>query len=323
MKFNNETFYIQAQISKGLGTSAYKKIIKMIESLSIEPHEILGFSKEKIKSYSGLSEVQIDSLFSSRLEAESLLFHLNKRRISVIGYFSEVYPKRFDKTLGENSPFVIYTYGNLDLLKEKAVGFCGSRDASEKGKFVAEMAALQIAQHNWAVVSGNARGIDTRAHTSALMNGGFTVFVAPEGILKFRPRAETKAFANPENSLAISEFKPNDNWSVQNAMQRNHTICGVSNAMVLVQSGKVGGTFEAGNFALKAKLPLFVADYADSSVSGPGNPYFIDRGAKPIRKRAGDDSLNLDALFYEVEDHFQRPPIKVEAQSSLFTDLPI
>lgn len=323
MKSRSSMFYLQAHTAKGWGSAALLKIRSLIKQLSIEPCQILEFSKEKIKTLSGLSETQIDSLFANQLAASDLFEWLGKQNIQIIGYFDYVYPTKLEKSLLDKSPFVFYAKGNLDILQNKAVGFCGSRDASIKGQFVAQIAAKQIAQHHWTVVSGNARGIDTWAHSSALQEQGTTIFVAPEGILQFRVRLESKMYTNQENHLIISEFKPNESWSVGNAMQRNHTICGLSNAMILVQSGLTGGTFEAGNFALRAKIPLFVAEYQDSQVSGPGNPYFINQGATPILKRPNDQSLNLDALFYQVEDHHKKPMYAPQAQSSLFADIPI
>jgi DNA protecting protein DprA len=323
MKSHNNIFYLQAHTAKGWGSAALLKMRFLIKRLAIEPCQILELPKEKIKINSDLSETQIDALFDNRLAAQELFEWLTKQNIQIIGYFDYAYPTKLEKNLLDKSPFVFYVKGNLDILQNKAVGFCGSRDASVKGQYVAQMAAKQIAQHHWTVVSGNARGIDTWAHSSALKEQGTTIFVAPEGILPFRIRPESKIYTNQENHLIISEFKPDENWSVRTAMQRNHTICGLSNAMILVQSGLTGGTFEAGNFALRAKIPLFVAEYADSDVSGPGNPYFITQGAEPILKRPNDQSLNLDALFYQVEDHSKKPLYAPQAQSSLFADVPI
>ena len=323
MPDSNKVFYIQAQIAKGLGVVTFRKIIQYLKNNNLEPHEFLALQHETMRHEVNLSEGQISALFASRTQAEELYATLQQKQVEIIGVLDELYPNKLKKVLGEQAPFVLFAKGNMKILEEKAVGFCGSRDASPKGELVATMASTEITAHGYVVVSGNARGIDTCAHVAALNHDGKTIFVAPEGILKFSPRLESRKLVNSENTLIVSEFKPNDQWSIQNAMQRNKTICGLSNAMILVQSGKTGGTFEAGNFALNAKIPLFVAEYSDSDVSGPGNPYFIERGAKPIRKRRSDQSINLDALFANVDEHFQKPQYHPEIQTSLFTDLPI
>ena len=45
-------------------------------------------------------------------------------------------------------------------MPERAVGFCGARDASEKGIAVAVDYATQLAAWGWVVVSRGARGVD-------------------------------------------------------------------------------------------------------------------------------------------------------------------
>lgn len=87
--------------------------------------------------------------------------------------------------------------------------------------------------------------------------------------------------------------------------------------MILVESGKTGGTFAAGEESLKRNLPLFVIDYAKPEVSVEANPFFIERGGRPIRSRAGlpnltdviktPDMINIDegneqmSMFSETE----------------------
>lgn len=58
--------------------------------------------------------------------------------------------------------------------------------------------------------------------------------------------------------------------------------------MILVESGKSGGTFSAGEETLKLSLPLFVIDYEKPEVSAEANPYFISRGGVPIQWKKSD-----------------------------------
>lgn len=55
-------------------------------------------------------------------------------------------------------------------------------------------------------------------------------------------------------------------------MKRNLVIIGLSNAMILVESGERGGTFAAGEDTLKVNLPLFVIDFEKPEVSAKANP---------------------------------------------------
>ena len=102
---------------------------------------------------------------------------------------------------------------------------------------------------------------------------------------------------NSQNALVISEFQPNARWSTANAMTRNKTICALSSALIIVESGLEGGTFEAGNFALKLGARLFVAAYPSPSDNASGNQFFLERGAKPIRRSKDSGRANLTEVF--------------------------
>jgi len=145
-------------------------------------------------------------------------------------------------------------------------------------------------------VSGYANGTDLAAHCGALAVNGATTFVLGEGILNFRTKPEVAELLNEENYVAVSEFSPQMKWKVRNAMQRNRTICGLSNAMIMIESNLSGGTFAAGEIILKLNQPLFVVHYAEPPKSAEGNRHFLDRSAKPLQKNR-EGKPNLKAVF--------------------------
>ncbi len=58
---------------------------------------------------------------------------------------------------------------------------------------------------------------------------------------------------------------PETNWSASNAMIRNKTIVGLSNAVIIIQAGperdekgNMSGSFNSGKVALENNIPLFV-----------------------------------------------------------------
>ena len=124
------------------------------------------------------------------------------------------------------------------------------------------------------------------AHSAALEAGGGTVFVVVDGILRFRAKADVQDYLNAENHIVISQFPTNLTWIGRNAMKRNATIIGMSDAMILVESGSSGGTYSAGTEALKRQHPLFVVDFARPGPSAEANPFFIQRGGVPVRGNA-------------------------------------
>jgi DNA protecting protein DprA len=256
-------------------------------------------------------------IHSTIIKAEALLNELQQDDIKILVRGSEKYPKTLENTLGSDAPPILFAKGTLNILNKKAVGFCGSRNASEKGIAVAQECARELTKRDITAISGFAHGVDMAAHKAALESGGSTVFVLAEGILHFKLKREVKDLVTAENYLAISEFLPRLPWIARNAMQRNKTICGLSNAVVIIESGVKGGTFEAGKVALDLKRPLFVVEYSQPALSAEGNSYFIGRGATALRKKNGQ--ANLERLFKAVENSANETKLyDNDLQKSLF-----
>ncbi|MBZ9772977.1 DNA-processing protein DprA [Mesorhizobium sp. CO1-1-8] len=178
----------------------------------------------------------------------------------------------------------IHYIGNIDLLGIPSVGFCGSRNASEKGLDVAFDCASQFAASNVCVVSGYAKGVDTQAHRGAIENSGYTVIVLPEGIKNFRIKKELSEHWNWERILVLSYFQPDAVWRADRAMDRNRMIVGISDATIVIEARESGGTFHAGMTALNQKKLLIVAKYFDTNISNVGNERLIELGGVPLQR---------------------------------------
>lgn len=88
----------------------------------------------------------------------------------------------------------LYAVGDLSLLDQRAIGICGSRNASAEAQNWALKFGREAAKRDLVVVSGYARGIDRQAHKGALEAGGRTIAVIPEGIASFRVIHELEPF---------------------------------------------------------------------------------------------------------------------------------
>jgi DNA protecting protein DprA len=297
----SEISYLQLHLAKGIGPATIRKILTRLDQTGTSLKEFLQLPIREQVSRFGLAQRQAQSLQTAHTRLEKTCVELEQRCVKLLSHTAMKYPAQLRKRLGDQSPPLLYVWGNLDLLQQKAVGFCGARDASSQGLTAAEDCATQLATWDWVVVSGGARGVDTMVHRTALINGGNTIIVLPEGILRYRLRSNLRQFISPKNALLISEFPPYMSWSVANAMQRNRTVCGLSHALVVIEAGASGGTFNAGKMALRLNVPLFVVDYAEPSASAAGNAYFLARGAHPLRRRTATRKANLNSLRRIVE----------------------
>ncbi len=317
-------YILQLQSAQGVGIAAQRVVLDFVvqHGLTLEDFFALPINDWR---QSGLSEQQTAALAASQTvsEAQRWADELARNKIQIIYLGDSQYPERLRRILGKSAPPILAAWGNLQLLERPAVGWCGSRNASAQGIDFTRTTVEQAVAYGITVVSGAARGIDTSAHHTALANNGATIVVAAEGILSFRLRTEIKQLATANNTLVLSEFQPNALWSATHAMIRNHTLIGLSNALIVVEAGLQGGTYEAGSFALKTGVPLFVAEYIQPSESATGNAHFLQRGATSIRYSQVEQRVDLQRLFDDIlshHDNLKQPPTSSMFQGMLFAD---
>lgn len=299
-----ERYLLQLMLSKGIGDIAIKKIIRYISNNTNDTFESLCQNPEKLLPIIKCGNGLFESIKGSEERAKILCADLEKQKVAILLETDPLYPSQLKTVLGDSCPPVLFVRGNMDLLSTSSVGFCGSRKVSEKGIVITTQCAEQLSEKGVTVVSGYATGTDLAAHSAAMEHNGNTVFVLAEGILKATKKKAIRDLLTPKNHVFVSQFLPQALWNVGNAMKRNSLIIGLSRAMILVESGKTGGTFAAGEETLKRSQPLFVIDYAKPEVSAEANPYFIGRGGQPIRGRNGVP--DLDDVFTAINADSKR-----------------
>jgi DNA protecting protein DprA len=283
--------------TKGLGPKGLRKVFAGLIASKSSFVDMLGMSVEQVVMKLGLGQKLAERILD--FKASDLSRALEDNAVSVLPIIDDSYPMRLKMTLGDVAPPVLFAKGNLDILDDKSVGFCGARKASEKGLRVAALCAEALVKEGINVSSGYANGVDMKAHTSALEHGGTTTIVLAEGIQNFRIKKEIKDFFDEDRAVIVSEFFPTGRWFVSNAMQRNRTILGLSKAMMVIEAAMKGGTYAAAMDAIEHRVPLFFADYKVDNVSSEGNRYFLSKGANAIRaNRHGEP--NIDGVMRAV-----------------------
>lgn len=268
-------------IAKGSGDATLRRIYNYISDSQCSLSEIC--ENKKIMCSLGIKEEVAENIYKAKEESLNLQEELYKNDVNISWIGDEDYPLGLRNLKVGTIPTVLFYKGNYNLLKQKSVGFTGSRKVSDLGIRITDDSARQLSRYGITIISGYAKGVDITAHRVALQSGGNTIFIIVEGILKNRIRGEVKEFINKENHLFISQFLPNLTWSAANAMKRNNTIVGLADAMIMIEAGMNGGTFNAGEQSIKNKKPLFVVEYDSNRVSAMGNTFFLQNGGLPIK----------------------------------------
>lgn len=178
-------------------------------------------------------------------------------------------------------PFVLYYYGDLEILKTHCIGVIGMRVPSAYGKSATNRFVYDLVCHHYTIVSGMALGIDTVAHRTALNNNGKTVAILGGGIDYCYPKRNLDLYNQiKENHLIISEY-PGDLVPRQEYFpQRNRLIAGLSESLLVTEAKKRSGTMITVGFALDQGKEIFCVPGRITDNNGCN--YLIQQGAKLV-----------------------------------------
>jgi DNA processing protein len=295
MMINSEYFHVLRLLeTPGIGISKVREIIDVADKYRTNLTEIVS-DLEVIKKY--LKESQLKAFISDEKKMQGFWNHLIDKGIDFLLINENDYPELLKIRLGKKAPPLLTVFGKKSLLKKPSVGFCGSRKASNKGIETARDCAQQLSEAGINIVSGYAAGIDMATHCAALKAGGTTTIILAEGILHFKIKRDIRDLFDLDKVLVISEILPGITWSVRNAMERNKTICSLSRAMVLIESGINGGSMAAGKTCLNLGIPLFAPVYEGMPSFAIGNQKLLNEGAYPILKSRKSNRANLSNIF--------------------------
>lgn len=209
----------------------------------------------------------------------------------------KLYPPQLKSALKEQAPAVLFGIGNVQLLSKPSVGFVGSRDADDEDLEAADYYVKMINNIGFQVVSGGAKGIDSRSMLSSLSNGNSSVGVLADSLLKASVNSQWRPYLKSNSLALITPFSPESRFSPANAMARNKFIYLLSQATVVVCSGesnknKKSGTFEGAKENLKNKwVPLLVSQHKNPIHSGNLS---LLKGLSRVTSEAKPLSLDAD-----------------------------
>lgn len=179
---------------------------------------------------------------------------------NIIPITSNDYSPTLKKNLGRPyAPPIIYTKGNIKIMKEKSITIVGSRKAKDISLEFTDNVAKMASKDYKVVVSGFAKGVDKQALDSALKYCGQSIIVLPQGISTFQSGFKKYYKQIIEGDvLVLSTFHPKAPWSVQLAMARNPIIYGLASEIYVAESSEKGGTWSGVMDGLRKGRTIYV-----------------------------------------------------------------
>lgn len=260
------------------------------------------FEKEESiweKDYN-LNTKEIQAFDNSRIDLPTYAFmveDLLEQGYNIIPITSHDYSPTLKNNLGINyAPPIIYTKGNLQIMKEKSIAIVGSRKASDISLDFTDNIAKKASKDYKVVVSGFAKGVDKQALDSSIKYKGQSIIVLPQGITTFQSgfKKYYKQIIDGD-VLVISTFYPKSQWSVNLAMARNPIIYGLASEIYVAESSDKGGTWSGVMDGLRKERTIFIRE--PNPKENNANNILISKGGIPV-----DIEGNLSSIDRELNN---------------------
>lgn len=182
-----------------------------------------------------------------------------------------------------NPPLVIFYKGKYSLLNTSSLGIVGSRLSTEYGMNVCSQLIPDLVKNDITIVSGLAKGIDTKAHIETLYNKGNTIGVIGTGLNIVYPKENKRLQADiSKNHLLLSEYPPHATPKKHHFPFRNRIISGISLGVLVVEAKRRSGSLITARQALEEGRDVFCIPGSIFSQASIGTNELIKVGAKLV-----------------------------------------
>lgn len=286
MQTDDEVYYhLKLALSENVGPVTFRDLMKYFKSAREAVLHLPEFAKRGGRARP--IKIAADSFVEKQLE------EAQKNNTEILTIQSPDYPPLLKEI--EDRPPILFVKGWKNLLKKTAVGIVGSRNCSANGQNLTRKIAFQLAQNDYVVASGMARGIDSAAHEGALANTtdtGGTIAVLGTGVDKIYPKENEEIYQKiasvgcliselPMGTLPVPAFFP----------RRNRIISGLSVGVLVIEANKLSGSLITARCALNQNREVFAVPGSplDSRSEGPNR--LIQEGAHLVT--GAEDILRL------------------------------
>ncbi|MGO4106860.1 DNA-processing protein DprA [Paenibacillus sp. YAF4_2] len=218
-------------------------------------------------------------------KADMPYFRAMKLGASVLTPYDNEYPEYLRRI--PQPPWVLYALGRLELLGRPSIAMVGTRNPSAYGRHTAFSLSEQLSVQGLTVVSGLARGIDSKAHEAALRGLGSTIAVLASAVDNCYPAENRSLYQHIiEQGLVVSETPIGSPLHPGMFPLRNRIIAGLSLGTIVVEAAKGSGSLITADQALEMGRDVFAIPGPISSPKSDGPNSLIREGAKLVSSAA-------------------------------------
>ncbi|MGB4969245.1 MAG: DNA-processing protein DprA [Saprospiraceae bacterium] len=225
-------------------------------------------------------------------KAEKEIEFVLKNKITVLTYLDENYPYRLKNY--HDSPVLVYYQGNANLNQDKIISVVGTRRITEYGKNLVNSLIHEIKHLDILVLSGLAYGVDSAAHKACVEEHVYTVGVLGHGLDRIYPADNKKlSLQMLQYGGLLTEFGMDTKPDRENFPMRNRIVAGMSDAVIVVETLKEGGSMITAEYANNYHKDVFAFPGKTNDNFSSGCNYLIKNHKAQLIENAEDLILNM------------------------------
>ena len=267
---------------------------KALVSYFGDASSIFRAKKKELEEIEGIGSVRARAIksFQDFALAEKEIAFIEKYKIIPLFITDKEYPQRLLNCY--DSPILLYYRGNADLNASKIIALVGTRNNNEYGKAMCEKMVADLAAEDILVISGLAIGIDTISHKAALKHGLKTIGVLAHGLDRIYPHVN-KSLAKQmlSNGGLLTDFRSETNPDKQNFPKRNRIVAGMSDAVIVVETGVKGGSLITAEIANGYNKDVFAFPGRANDIKSEGCNFLIKTNKAGLITSANDLLENM------------------------------
>ena len=225
---------------------------------------------------------------------------MEKNNVNHLFYTDKNYPSNLKLCM--DAPVNLFYKGSVNWNNQRFVSIVGTRKCTQFGKEFTENIVSELSKYNVVIVSGLAFGIDIASHKAAL-NNTKTVSVLAHGLDRVYPSPHAKyAKEIIENGALLTDYISETKPERQNFPSRNRIVAGLSEATIVVESSKKGGSLITADIANSYNRDVFAVPGKPTNKQSEGCNHLIKSHQAILLDIVTDIVKNLNWDVQEKSD---------------------
>lgn len=212
--------------------------------------KVFEASLTRLEKVQGIGKVRAGNIrfFKDFKKAEKEITFIAKYGIKPIPFHHPDYPQRLLNCA--DPPTILFYKGNVDLNSQRIVSVIGTRHHTEYARQLITTCMEYWKHEKILIISGLAYGVDAQAHKLSLANGLPTIGILAHGLDRIYPPLHQQLAKDMlQNGGLLTEFPSGTQPDKQNFPKRNRIVAGMSDAVVVIETGLHGGSIITADLA--------------------------------------------------------------------------